>query len=208
MTLDASDVAGLLAGELLLEFDPVAMRPVSVSMGGSAEGPAPMLAHHTGEGQVGVAFASARPINDAGSSLQVVFETARELDDPRSGAIEATRLRLNGASVEPRFRFAYSIEPYRTRLMANFPNPFNPETWIPFELSEGADVTIRIYSVNGEIVRALDLGRLAQGLYADSADAAYWDGRNSSGERVSSGVYIYELLAGDQRAVRRMVISK
>ena len=208
VTLDAADVTDLLAGELRLDFDPAAMRPVSVTMGGSTEGPAPMLAHRTGSGQVGVAFASARPIEQGSLPLQVVFETARDLDGPRSGVIEATRLRLNGSTMEPNFRFAYSIDPYRTRLMANFPNPFNPETWIPFELSDDSDVTIRIYSLNGELVRTLDMGRLAQGLYADSADAAYWDGRNANGEQVSSGVYIYELTADDHRAVRRMVISK
>ena len=207
VTLDASDIGDLLAGELRLDFDPVALRAVTAYMGGS-EGPAPMLAHHAYEGRVGVAFAAARPIEAAGSSLHVVFEAARDLDDVRSGVIEASRLRLNGATYEPGFRFAYSIEPYRTRLMANFPNPFNPETWIPFELSDAADVTIHIYSVDGRVVRTLDLGALAQGMYADGSKAAYWNGRNANGEHVSSGVYVYELRAGEHRSVRRMTVLK
>ncbi|MBT7096628.1 DUF5050 domain-containing protein, partial [Candidatus Poribacteria bacterium] len=97
VTLDASDVPDLLAGELRLDFDPVALRAVTAYMGGP-EGPASMLAHHAHEGRVGVAFAAARPIDAAGSSLHVVFEAARDLDDVRSGVIEASRLRLNGAT--------------------------------------------------------------------------------------------------------------
>ncbi|MEO2005210.1 MAG: cohesin domain-containing protein, partial [Candidatus Poribacteria bacterium] len=208
VTLDAADVADLLAGELRLDFDPVAMRPVSVSVGGSSQGPAPMLAHHTGAGQVGVAFASARPIEPGSSLLTVVFETARDLDGLRSGVIEATRLRLNGSTVEPNFRFAYSIEPFRFQALANYPNPFNPETWIPFELNEDSDVTIHIYSLDGQRVRTLEVGSRAMGVHSGRDAAAYWNGKNAFGEAVSSGVYTYELIAGSQRATRRMVVLK
>ncbi|MAF09382.1 hypothetical protein CMK11_02935 [Candidatus Poribacteria bacterium] len=92
--------------------------------------------------------------------------------------------------------------------MANYPNPFNPETWIPFELSRDADVTVRIYGLDGKVVQKLDLGYQPMGEYRARGRAAYWDGRNEIGERVASGVYVYELLAGEERAVRRMVISK
>ena len=106
------------------------------------------------------------------------------------------------------FSHTVRIEPFVTRLMANYPNPFNPETWIPFELSQDADVTVHIYGLDGGIVRTLDLGHHMQGEYRARESAAYWDGRNQMGERVASGVYVYELLAGDHRAVRRMVIGK
>ncbi len=98
--------------------------------------------------------------------------------------------------------------PISTRLLANYPNPFNPETWIPFDLKAGASVVIHIYNATGARVRTLNLGYRDAGYYRDRADAAYWDGRNDAGERVASGVYSYELRAGGARSLRRMVIRK
>ena len=95
-----------------------------------------------------------------------------------------------------------------TALLANFPNPFNPETWIPFDLSEDAEASVRIYDAAGRQVRHLDLGWLPAGPYRRRATAAYWDGRNEVGERVSSGLYLYELRAGGYRDMRRMVVRK
>ncbi|MBT5712178.1 T9SS type A sorting domain-containing protein, partial [Candidatus Poribacteria bacterium] len=92
--------------------------------------------------------------------------------------------------------------------LANYPNPFNPETWIPFDLSEAAEVTVSVYDPRGVVVRRLDLGRLAPGAYRRRSAAAYWDGRNDFGERVSSGMYMYELRAGASRQMRRMVVRK
>ena len=93
-------------------------------------------------------------------------------------------------------------------LLANYPNPFNPETWIPYQLSEATDVTVSIYSVNGQLVRHLDLGHQSAGVYRSRSRAAYWDGRNAFGERVASGLYFYTLTAGDFTATRKMLIRK
>ena len=87
--------------------------------------------------------------------------------------------------------------PKETALLANYPNPFNPETWIPYELAEPADVSVRIYSVNGSLVRRLSLGHQAAGMYRSRSRSAYWDGKNELGESVASGVYFYTLTAGD-----------
>jgi len=95
-----------------------------------------------------------------------------------------------------------------TSLLANFPNPFNPETWIPFELSDAAETTIRIYDPRGREIRQLDLGWRQAGSYLRRNTAAYWDGRNDLGERVASGVYMYELSAGTHRETRRMTVRK
>ena len=100
------------------------------------------------------------------------------------------------------------LRPATTALLPNYPNPFNPETWIPFDLSEDADVTVRIYDVQGRQVRGLTLGRLNVGMYQSRERAAYWDGRNDIGEAVASWVYVYELRAGDAVQRRRMVIRK
>jgi hypothetical protein len=100
------------------------------------------------------------------------------------------------------------LDPRRTRLLANYPNPFNPETWIPFALSEESDVTIDIYDIAGSPVRSLSLGRLPSGRYSHRDRAAYWDGRDTTGVPVASGVYVYELRAGNYRELRRMVVRK
>ena len=95
-----------------------------------------------------------------------------------------------------------------TKLLANFPNPFNPETWIPYHLAHNADVTFTIYDAKGAVVRELNLGHQPAGLYTDQAKAAYWDGRSETGELVSSGVYFYRFQAGDYVAFRGMAIVK
>ena len=101
-----------------------------------------------------------------------------------------------------------SLMPQETALLANYPNPFNPETWIPYQLANPAEVTVTIYAANGAVVRTLDLGHQRPGSYASRSRAAYWDGRNAHGEPVASGVYFYTLQAGDFSATRKMVIRK
>ena len=101
-----------------------------------------------------------------------------------------------------------SMVPKETVLLANYPNPFNPETWIPYQLSKPADVTLTIYDIKGHVVRTLDLGHQRAGLYQARSRAAYWDGRNTVGESVASGVYFYTLTAGDFTATRKMLIRK
>ena len=103
---------------------------------------------------------------------------------------------------------ASSVRPEESVLLANYPNPFNPETWIPYQLSEPAEVSVSIYSVNGSLIRTLALGHQSAGVYRSRSRAAYWDGRNAFGERVASGLYFYTLTAGDFTATRKMLIRK
>ena len=100
------------------------------------------------------------------------------------------------------------LTPMETALLANYPNPFNPETWIPYQLATPADVTLRIYAVDGSLVRTLSLGHKGVGMYQSRNRAAYWDGKNALGEFVASGVYFYTLTAGDFTATRKMLIRK
>ena len=93
-------------------------------------------------------------------------------------------------------------------LLANFPNPFNPETWIPYRLAKPTEVNITIHAINGKIVRTLALGHQPAGIYQNRSRAAYWDGKNQFGEPVASGVYFYTLTAGDFTATRKMLIRK
>ena len=98
--------------------------------------------------------------------------------------------------------------PKATKLLANYPNPFNPETWIPYELSKDTDVAIKIYASNGQLVRSLELGHKMAGFYSNKDKAAHWDGKNEAGEHVSSGIYFYNIQAGDYKDIRKMVIMK
>jgi flagellar hook assembly protein FlgD len=100
------------------------------------------------------------------------------------------------------------MAPKATALLPNYPNPFNPETWIPFDIAQDAEVTVRIYNFRGDVVRRLELGTLTAGAYRSRGDAVYWDGRNDSGEQAASGVYIVELRTGTERHARRMVLRK
>ncbi len=98
--------------------------------------------------------------------------------------------------------------PKETALFANYPNPFNPETWIPYQLAQPAEVTVSIHTADGKLVRTLALGQLPAGVYQDKDRAAYWDGTNEQGESVASGVYFYTFKAGDFSATKKMLIRK
>ena len=98
--------------------------------------------------------------------------------------------------------------PTETKLLLNYPNPFNPETWIPYQLAKATDVTVMIHAMSGSLIRTLELGHQAAGIYQSKSQAAYWDGRNELGEQVASGLYFYTLTAGDFSATAKMLIRK
>ena len=105
-------------------------------------------------------------------------------------------------------RLLASLTPKRTVLLANYPNPFNPETWIPYQLAKPAEVSLTIYAANGKMIKTLVLGHQNAGIYKSRSRAAYWDGRNSIGEPVASGIYFYTLTTEDFTATRKMLIKK
>jgi len=149
----------------------------------------------------------------AGSSAAPIART----DNVDTATIEAwiaqARLEDDGSlafkqGIENLENLLASLIPEETALLANYPNPFNPETWIPYQLAESAEVTLTIYDINGQLVRRLAVGHQAAGMYRSRSRAAYWDGRNQIGESVASGLYFYTLRAGEFSATRRMLILK
>ena len=100
------------------------------------------------------------------------------------------------------------LHPDKTRLFANYPNPFNPETWIPYQLADSSDVQIFIYDVRGAVIRHLKLGYQPAGYYIERKHTAHWDGRNAMGESVASGIYFYQLQTDNISLLREMVILK
>lgn len=114
---------------------------------------------------------------------------------------------VNGSQIRLPNLIAYEI-PTETKLLANYPNPFNPETWIPFRLAKDSFVTLTIYDMTGAVVRTIEVGHKPAAVYESRDKAIYFDGRNDFGERVASGVYFYHLNAGDSYATLKMLILK
>ena len=159
------------------------------------------VAQHLGESTTGLA-----PDGFAWHRLGLNVEMIQHWIDMAHAADDGSlAFQLGIANLE---RLLEALVPDKTALLVNYPNPFNPETWIPYNLAHDADVTLTIYDIKGTVVRRLDLGQQKAGYYTDRTKAAYWDGRNNLGELVGSGVYFYQLQAKDFSAIRKMVILK
>ena len=150
------------------------------------------------QGIGGAAAPAARGIDSA--TIETWIAQARLQDD---GSIAFRQGIANLESL-----LASLFIPQETALLANYPNPFNPETWIPYQLAVPAEVTLTIYDTNGVAVRRLTVGHQAVGMYQSRGRAAYWDGRNGRGESVASGLYFYTLSAGEFTATRKMLVQK
>ena len=157
-----------------------------------------LVAQHLGESTVSAAPSMiAEELNPA--MVQAWIERAQVEDD---GSVA---FRQGIANLQ---QLLALLIPEKTALLPNYPNPFNPETWIPYQLSESAEVILTIYAVNGTKVRTLALGLMPAGIYQSRSRAAYWDGKNDVGESVASGVYFYTLTAGEFTSTRKMLIRK
>ena len=150
---------------------------------------------------------SRQSVIEAGDTLEVMLfdDVGNIVSGPFTQAVDVEDLRNAYLSLP---LTVGDMHPAETILAQNFPNPFNPETWIPYQLEKSADVTLQIYDTSGGIVRTIDLGFKSQGFYMTRSTAAYWDGRNNMGEQVASGVYFYSLQTADFSATRKMLILK
>ncbi len=120
--------------------------------------------------------------------------------------VSLTLINDNGSAPEELKDYAEIMVTKQIALLQNYPNPFNPETWLPYQLADAGDVKIQIYDVSGRLVRTLTLGYKHAGYYQDKASAAYWNGRNETGEKSASGVYFYSIQAGNFTATRKMLL--
>ncbi len=148
-----------------------------------------------------------KTVVEAGDRIEisVLDEDGTIVSGPFERTVQTTDIHNAYMNVQMRVG---DVRPQETILGQNFPNPFNPETWIPYELSRDSNVVIKIYDVSGHTVRELNLGHKSTGSYMTNSTAAYWDGKNEAGEHVSSGIYFYSLQTADFSATRRMVILK
>ena len=139
--------------------------------------------------------------DDADATIEIGGGNIKIHQEPEAAPTHPSLAITGGASLP-------SNIPKKFRLLPNYPNPFNPETWVPYELAADTSVTICIYNVNGQLVRQLDLGPKQAGSYIGREKAAHWDGKDGAGQMVSSGVYYYQIKAGDFSALRKTVIAK
>ena len=193
------------AGDLLLVTVALGQKPpenprTDVNGDGVVDGKdAALVAEHLGEGEAPAAPSSVGTAELTPERVMQALDILRAADD---GSLPFQR---GIAKLE---HLLALFIPEKTALFANYPNPFNPETWIPYQLAEHADVTLSIYSIDGKLIRTLAIGYQPPGLYQYRSRAVYWDGRNALGEPVASGVYFYTLTAGAFTATRRMLILK
>ena len=140
---------------------------------------------------------------------QHIQNVAAGLIRPGDLVIDTTEAPLTEIGIEaPKMAPKTEEHPDGTELLINYPNPFNPETWIPYQLANSTAVQVNIYDAQGILVRALTLGHQSAGYYTSRSRAAYWDGRNALGERVASGIYFYQLQTDEMSSLRKMVILK
>ena len=204
-----------------LAFDPSQLRLVGVDEGDMFDGTGVVFrqTHTDAEAATGTARLLAVPLTDMARSGNTDIGTLRfDVLGSWDAALRSLRIvradladtqaRRVHATLTPLVRDMRLTADDRTMAGRNYPNPFNPETWIPYQLTDDADVTIRIYDAGGSIVRTLDLGVQSAGGHVSRDGAAYWDGSNDVGEKVASGVYFYEFRAGTFSQSGRMVVLK
>lgn len=216
----ATDVAVAQGFQLDLAFDPGSLEVVEARGGELLTRDGADAYWHTPQPETGVvSFAGVRlspeAVSGSGVVGSVVFRLLSDRWQVQSPLRDATvrvadgRGRVVGSRIGGgALTFADALPPLRARLMQNYPNPFNPETWIPYQLPESADVSIRIFDPQGALVRTLDLGAQPAGYHVVKGEAAYWDGSNDFGERVASGMYFYTIRAGSYAETRKMLILK
>ncbi len=205
LPLKVDNVMGLAGGDICISYDQVMLHAIDISSDCGA-----FMASNAAEpGIVRIAFAGIHGLRSntianvkfqilADSTSQPMLQTAKLY---RNDAFPINVTEMYGRSTVPIF-------PKHSKLLQNYPNPFNPETWMPYQLNEASNVAITIYDVTGKVTRNLDLGYKSAGTYLTQSTAAYWDGRNETGETMASGVYFAVLRAGEYQQTRRMVLLK
>lgn len=200
------NIALIGGGDISIAYDSSVLRVVGIFSDAGA-----LLTDNVAEpGMVRIAFASVGRLSSrtlAKIRFEVIADATSPLAFRRTDLYRPDALPLEVEEIDGRFE-SWSIPPERSALLQNFPNPFNPETWIPYQLREDSEVTVRIYSMTGELVREFWLGHRPAGLYVSQDRAAYWDGRNETGEQVASGIYFYSITAGDLSATRKMIVRR
>jgi hypothetical protein len=204
--LKVDNTNGLAGGDIHIAYDSAVLRAVEVS----SDSDMLLVSNVSEPGIVRIAFAGANRLNSktvAEIRFHILADDVSPLRIKRVALYRPDALPIDLRNTDHGFS-SWAMAPERSELLQNFPNPFNPETWIPYKLSSASEVMIRIYSTAGELVRELDLGYKPAGLYVSQDRAVYWDGMNRVGMPVVSGVYFYSIQAGDFASVRKLIVLR
>ena len=220
VSIDTTAIADLYGYHFSIQYDPTALELLNIS-------PSPVLASALQQSYWNVSQQGTQldliqtrqgakeGVAAEGSLATLVFDVkqtgspvlqppisvvAVQLADSRTRAIPVDLVAERVSMTE--------LFPDKPMLLQNYPNPFNPETWIPYQLSTDSEVVISIYDTQGEVIRRFDLGYQQVGTYTTRGRAVYWDGEDMFGQRVASGVYFYQIQAGQFATSRKMVIIK
>ena len=201
-----NNATGLWAGGISLKYDGAILKAINVLTDITLNG-SYWKANTELDGEVRFAFATTEPAKGQGNLLIVEFEILPNTEG-KTSRLMVDNVNLSNSLNITKINGSVTVIPSTFALLQNYPNPFNPDTWIPFELATDASVTINIYNAKGQLIRTIVLGQKAAGVYLSKDKAAYWDGRDNSGEKVSSGVYFYTLQTGKFTATRKLVVVK
>ncbi len=206
VALRTDNTSALAGGDLRVAYDSHVLKAVKVS----TESDMLLATNLDDPGIVRIAFAQDNSIGEK-TLARIEFCVVKDATSALSFA-DVDLYGSDGLPLKCRYMgsifSSWAITPQRSALLQNFPNPFNPDTWIPYQLKEGREITIQIFSASGNLIRELNLGYKPAGLYISHDRAAYWDGRNEAGERVASGVYFYTIQAGEFTATKKMILIK
>jgi len=206
MSLKMDNGDNVAGGQVFIAYDSEVLRVVDVS----SEAGILLASSSVDPGIVRIAFANAGRSSGqkiARLEFHIMADDVSLLNLQRVQLYDLNARPLSFRSTDGEFR-SWAMAPERDALLQNFPNPFNPETWIPYQLKEDREITIQIYSTAGSLVRQLDIGYKQAGLYINRDRAAYWDGKNSAGETVASGVYFYSIQAGDFYTTKKLTVLR
>jgi len=207
--IQINDATGAVAGSISLKYDTTVLKAVGVSL--KLNG-AYWQANTELDGEVRVAFVSAAAKTKfSHSKSQPLFVVEFDVLANSEGKISPLildQIKLTESLSIKKVNGLITVLPGESRLHQNYPNPFNPETWIPYQIATDSPAMISIYNTGGRLIRTITLGNKNAGVYITKDKAAYWDGRDSLGQAVASGVYFYTLQAGKFTATRRMLIVK
>jgi hypothetical protein len=204
ITVDNIDI--LSSGDISFSYDSKVLRAIDVL---SSDGL--LMANNINQpGLIRISFAGVERLNN-GKIAEIKFEVLTDDISPLTFKLAelygTDAVPLNSRVINKQFR-SWAVAPEHSELLQNYPNPFNPETWIPYQLHEANEVVIRIHNITGGLVRELRLGYKPAGQYTTQDRSAYWDGRNEAGERVSSGVYFYNIQTGKYSSTMKMIVTK
>jgi hypothetical protein len=194
----------LAGGDICITYDDTVLRALDV------ESNLMLVSNIKESGRVYISFAGVQGLREdtlADIQFDILRDSVSSLAFDTVELYQPDALPLASGRLNGRFS-SWAIPPEHSDLMQNFPNPFNPETWIPYQLREGGEVTVRIHSITGELIRELKLGCKSAGLYVTQDRAAYWDDKSDTGELVSSGVYFYTIQAGSFSSTRKMTVMR